>query len=274
MIINKYISLVFIIWVSSPYASDIVRDVNTDSESTHTDNFLELGLSLDTRSYHVRSEWEKGEEIELNLLFSGAFNYRGFFIEAVRGSYDGLNLGYQFVAAPNWSLDLLAPSLESFSEVETDIDLGAFDGRRFKNTNYVGTGIRATAYFDKYVVQTRLVTDVSDGNGEKATIRVGRSWQLHNFDLHALAGMEYTSAKTNQYFYGITPDEANEVYPAYSPGGGSDFSLELGLTYPLSEHVVWRAKSTLETLSDAAKDSAFYSHDHELSAITSISYVF
>src|SRR5690606_10404319 len=108
-----------------------------------------------------------------------------------------------------------------------------------RDTWYTGAGMRVTHYVGPNIVQFRLVTDIHNGNGITSTARFGRAWQVKNWNFHGLGSLVYRSAKTNQYYFGISELEQTTRFPAYRPGSSVDVAFEVGVTYPLSEHWVF-----------------------------------
>ncbi len=63
---------------------------------------------------------------EVGLSLAGGYRYKGFFVEASQGTFDGLNLGYNFWNNQHWTADLLASSFNG--TLDTD-NADTIDGR-------------------------------------------------------------------------------------------------------------------------------------------------
>src|SRR5690606_9694256 len=133
------------------------------------------------------------------------------------------NLGYNLWSNEVWTVDLLAssgygrgvdsdnPDISFMSEEDRNLEL------KKRVYSFRGSGIRATAYFGDYIFQYRLLTDQFSDTGVVSTARLGRSWQIGNWNLHGLASLRYDSARTNQEAFGITASEATTLFPEYHP---------------------------------------------------------
>ncbi len=261
-------------------AGDIASDVrNGGSTQDSEGGYLELGVSL---SYLKGPDVDDNDEgLVVDVAAGGSYRYRGFFIEAFQTTSDGVSIGYRLWDNERWSFDLLASSMFGlFTDDEDDNNLSRLSEARRnqklvdQDTFYNGVGLRATGYFGDYVFQYRLVTDIHDGNGVISTARLGRSWQIKNWNLHSIISAQYTSAETNNYWYGISDDEATQRFPAYSLGSTISFSAEIGATYPLSEHWVYRSFIRYTDLTSEVSRSPLADSNNTTTVITSISYVF
>ncbi len=262
-------------------ASDIANSV-TGREDNRLVNggYFELGASVyGVNKIDVRQT--DHQTIQPSLLLSGMYQYKGLFVEMLHQSQDGINLGYNFWNSENWSLDLLVANLQSswarpegidpkmLNEAERDLYLMSED------SIYVGAGFRATRYWDDhYVFQYRIVSDYYDGQGLQSSARLGKSWQVRNWNFHALASVEYASATLNNHLFGVSSDEATTRFPEYHPDSSFHYGMEFGVAYPLSESLVFRAMYRFNVLSDEVTDSPFNQAGHVSFFNASISYVF
>lgn len=271
-------------------AADIASDIRNggDGPDTSDGGYLEVGLAVDARLLRNEAKpWitdgVEGAGWEANwntrLTFNGEFRFKGFFAEAARGSLDGMNLGYNVWNNDYWTVDLLASSGMGWGDTDNadiadyseELRNAELEKRKF---SYRGSGLRATGYFGDYIFQYRLLTDPFADTGVVSTARLGRSWQLGNWNLHGLASLRYDSARTNLEAYGITAAEATARYPEYRPGSGFTYQVEAGATYPISKNWVFRTTARTYQQSDAAKDSPLRLYEKGIVLSSSISYVF
>jgi len=257
-------------------ASDIAMDIRQNSVDAEGGGFFEIGLGFQYSS-GVNKEAGGGDDeessVELNL--GGAYFYKGFFVEAAIDTYDGLNLGYQLVGDQEWSVDVLFSSLSGEFFLDSETKAKSAEAKLIDRTSlYNGAGVRITRYFNDYVVQGRLVSDIYKNNGIRASARLGRNWQLRNWNLHSIASLDYASAKTMRYLVGITNEEATPLFTAYRPKSGTAVSLELGAAYPVSEHVVWSSRLLHTQYSPEVANSPLLVDDVFTGFRTTLSYVF
>lgn len=213
----------------------------------------------------------------------GEYRYNGLFFEATSKGQDGINIGYTLWSNPGWSVDLLAASAggalyDRNGSIDSETP-GLSDPVRdyailHRDTWYTGAGMRVTHYFGPNIIQFRLVTDVHGGNGVTSTARLGRAWQIRNWNFHGLGSLVYRSAKTNQYYFGISELEQTERFPVYNAGSSVDASFEVGATYPLSEHWVFRSEVRLTPILSSIRDSPLIGDSWSGSVGATISYVF
>lgn len=266
-------------------ANDIAREVRVGSQGPDLSNggFLELGLGLElSNNLRVQEDPDKTDNFQLEGApsISGAFRYRGFFAGFTEGSFDGINIGYNFYSSDFWSYDLLLSSFQGELNIDVDeiedSDSEAARNRKLLNrdTFYNGAGFRATRYYNDYILQLRLVSDIHHGNGYQATGRVGRHLQLGNWNLHAVGGLVYDSSKLSQYLWGVTAEEATERFPEYTLGGGFRFQLEGGGLYPLTKDWVFRSILRYTWYPEDVFQSPLIDDHFSLSLGGSLNYVF
>ena len=262
-------------------ASDIATSVAAGVDDRLANGgYFELGASVySVNKVDVRQT--EHQTLEPSLLISGMYQYKGLFVEMVHQSQDGINLGFNFWNSENWSLDILAANLKTSWARPEGVDPAMLSeaGRNnylmSEESLYIGAGFRATRYWDDhYVFQYRIVSDYFDGQGIQSSARLGKSWQVRNWNFHALASVEYSSSTLNQYLFGVTDEEATELFPAYKPGNSFSYGLELGVAYPISENLVFRAMYRMNVLSDEVTDSPFNESGYVSFFNASISYVF
>jgi outer membrane protein len=262
-------------------ASDIASSVAGGVDNRLSNGgYFELGGSIyGVNKVDIRQT--DYQAVQPSLLISGMYQYKGLFVEMVHQSQDGINLGFNFWNSDNWSLDLLAANLKSSWSRPEDVDPSTLNeaGRNAylmsEESLYVGAGFRATRYWDDhYVFQYRIVSDYYDGQGIQSTARLGKSWQVRNWNFHALGSIEYSSSTFNRYLFGVDSDEATELFPEYRPDSSFSYGMELGVAYPISENFVFRAMYRINVLPDEVTDSPFNQADYVSFFNASISYVF
>ncbi|QFU21882.1 MipA/OmpV family protein [Shewanella eurypsychrophilus] len=279
--IIQIIMLTLMIFPRIATASDIASSVGSGVENRLADGgYFELGASVyGVNKIDVRQT--SHESVQPSLLISGMYQYKGLFVEMIHQSQDGINLGFNFWNSQNWSLDLLLANLQSSWSRSEGVDPSMLNeaGRNAylmsEESLYVGAGFRATRYWgERYVFQYRLVSDYYDDQGILSTARLGTSWQVRNWNFHALASIEYSSSTLNSYLFGVSDEEATDLFPEYQPGSSFNYGMELGVAYPLSESFVFRAMYRFKILPDEVTDSPFNQTGYVSFFNASISYVF
>jgi len=259
---------------SDLFASDISQNLRNNTEQvSDSEDYLEIGLMTrirDTQTF--KSSNGRGSYTSTGLFINGSYTWNNFFIENYSESGHGLVLGYNAFTNDNWSLDLMATT--GWLKVSFEND-----GRYSPDNDELMVGGRLSGYVGNNIVQFSINQDATgDHNGTTASALIGRNWQLRNWNFHGILGVEYISAKLNDYYVGVSEESAARLdnLDAYKADESVSFSTELGVTYPISEDWVFRATGRAVTLPDAITDSprrrskkSFATSFH-----TSISYVF
>jgi MipA family protein len=262
-------------------ASDIAASVTQGGEQRLVDGgYFELGASVyGTNQLDIRQT--EHESIQPSLLISGMYQYKGLFAEMIHQSQDGVNLGINLWNSANWSLDFLAANFQSSTGRSEHSELSQLDederNQYLMETDsiFIGAGFRATRYWDDhYVFQYRIVSDYFDAQGVVSSARLGKSWQVRNWNFHALGSVEYASAKLSRNLFGVSREEATALFPEYRPSSAVTYGMELGVAYPLSEKLVFRTVYRLKVLSKEITASPFNQADYGSFFNASISYVF
>lgn len=265
-----------VIFSSTSFANDITHSVRSDTEHAgSTENYLEIGIMYaagNGPSFGTEGDWT-----DSSLIINGSYSWNNIFIENYSESGHGLVVGYNAFANDDWSLDFTAT---------TDWGQKNFDNNgRYTEINHdedideLMIGGRLTGYLGNNIVQFAINQDATgEHNGTTVSALIGRSWQLRNWNFHGIAGVEYASAKLNDYYIGISPERAANYsqLETYEAGDSVSFSSEFGVTYPISEDWVFRATARIATIPDEITDSPYYVNKDSVatSMRTSLSYVF
>jgi outer membrane protein len=105
-------------------------------------------------------------------------------------------------------------------------------------------GGRLTGYIGENVVQLTLKQGLTSRNGGAvASALIGRNWQIRNLNFHSIFALSFRQAKLNDYYYGVSEEEAARTnFAAYDGKSSLNFDSSIGLTYPISENVLLRAE--------------------------------
>jgi outer membrane protein len=254
-------------------SADISHSIRNNSQDNATEDYFEFGLERfagrGPSITDTEGKWNGGGSI---VNFS--YTWKGLFIERYTESQNPLLLGYNAVNFDNWSFDLIlgrggrglsSKNNERFSGLEDRQDSTMFGGR-------------LTGSVAGNIVQFTLKRDISGhSKGTRASALIARNWQLRNWNLHGMLGLQYFDGNDIDYYLGVSGAEATQSqFTEYRPGGDFYFTAETGVTYPITEDWVFRATARFRTVSDEALDSPlFLDKRSNVTAIrTSLSYVF
>lgn len=238
---------------SAIFASDIGQNLRNNTEqASDSENYLELGVMIrvrDTKTF--KSSNGEGSYTSTGLFINGSYSWNNIFIENYSESGHGLVVGYNAFTNDDWSLDLMATT--DFLKVSLE-----HDSLYSSDKDELMIGGRLSGYVGNNIVQFSINQDATgDHNGTTASALIGRNWQLRNWNFHGIIGVEYVSAKLNDYYVGVSEESAAswDNLDAYKAGDSVSFSTELGVTYPISEDWVFRATGSAMTIPDVIADS-------------------
>ncbi|CAM4275645.1 MipA/OmpV family protein [Vibrio neonatus] len=272
--------LLGLVFAMPSMAADITASSSQNGGRHENGGYFEVGASgLVTNQVDVRATEHK--DFQPTLLLSGVYQYKGLFVELVHLSQDGANLGYNFWNSEDWSVDFLAANVETTWLRDKDVNVSALNETQRNNylladeSVFVGAGLRATRYWDdNYVFQFRIVSDYTDNLGLQSSIKLGKSWQVKNWNLYTLGSVSYLSSKLTNNIYGVSHEEATTQFEQYDAGAAFNYGLEFGAAYPITQNVVFRSTYRVTALSDEITDSPFSQADYSSLFNVSISYVF
>lgn len=229
--------------MSPAWAGDLSTDVRKGASDPHAGdgNYIELGIGLIalTSPYYGLPAGNTHNAIYggLNIDLNMHFQYKGFFMEGFSQSLEQFTLGYHFADGERWSLDAVA--LEQHAELSDKVSRD-LKGLKTRQGDYM-SGLRATEYYDNYIVQLHALTDISEThNGQVYSVKLARHWQYKNWNFHAIQSASYRTEAVADYYLSIKPEDATETFPAFHAQAGFTHVSEIGATYPLSQKWVYR----------------------------------
>lgn len=162
-------------------------------------------------------------------------------------------VGLKFQAAPEHTLELFARRrFDAFPADEVPQALAGMERR----ANGLDLGVAWRWRFaggQFYALAGNDASGTSDG--WDATVGINTRHQWGPVTLEPVLTATYRSARINNYYFGVRPQEARPGRPAYQPGWGLDVTAGLFATTPLSER--WRgiAGITATRYSEAVRES-------------------
>ncbi len=272
----KKLSLVAILLVafsSSAYAADIARTLRTNTQDNNSpDNFIEMGLGVGAV---VGSSFADSDGIfaGLRLNLGASYSWNGLFVDVLAETAEPIVIGYNAYNSDNWSFDLVLGTTEGGVSEETDV---RFIGLTKRQSSTM-VGGRLTGYLGKNILQMSLKHDARGrSKGSTASALLGRNWQYRNWNFHGLVGLYLSDAKFNDYYFGVTEEESVVTGIAtYDGKTAITFNGSMGVTYPISEHWIYRA-TVRAGLGFVQNDSPLYEkkRDFHMGISSSFSYVF
>jgi len=256
-------------------ANDITRLIRGDTAQVGTtENYLEQGV-MHSRGSGPSLKNEKSWT-ESTLIFNGSYTWNDIFVESYNESGKGLSFGYHAFTNENWALDLKATTEWGQYNFENNGRYASLNNHGYSEPFTIGA--RLTGALGEYIVQFEVAQDATgDHNGTTASALLGRNWQVDDWNFHTIVGVEYASAKLNDFYVGISQDRADaSPLEAFEANASLNFSSEVGVTYPVSDDWEFRATVRAATISDEITDSPYFSNKDSVATSfrTSLSYEF
>lgn len=107
-------------------------------------------------------------------------------------------------------------------------------------------GFRSIRYFNDHHLKLELFKDVRRELGYEASISFGSYRQFGGVDIEGFAGLGYTSAGINNYYFGVSAEEASELAPVYIAGHALVPRAGISVALPLSNRWVFKTSGAIE----------------------------
>lgn len=178
-------------------------------------------------------------------IFFDRWNSGNFFVEST-----SLNAG-----GNSNNPDVMAPPLSTQNPVTTDKN---FVDRRYQLHDREMTALGGLEYnlqLDEVNLQLQWLHDLlNKHDGQEVRVSLGREWQMNRHTLNLSTGLLWQDAKTLNYYYGISAEEA-AVEDIYQPDAGISPMLSFDWHYRLTENWDLRFFSSYRYLDDEIKQS-------------------
>jgi len=221
------------------YADELINEAPEQAQEDRNGGFLKLGYG-----YKFEESPYENEVNHFSMFLNGRYQWNGLFVEASYGANErneGLSIGYNFYNTDNWDFDV--STINAHGEIHAEIrDQEKILSQHFDNTDMIG--LRATGNFDQTTVQFMLAPYAIDSDYDDAiyaSMWLGRSWQVKNWELHGSIGLEYRSQEMLDHYYGISAEEATEHFGPYEADAGIDVTAQISASYPISANILFES---------------------------------
>jgi outer membrane scaffolding protein for murein synthesis (MipA/OmpV family) len=246
-------------------STTLLAEDNSNNEDTRSGGYLKIGSGY---KYEVTPY--RDEKSGVAIFISGRYQFNnGLYIEASHGANElslGNSVGYNFFNTEHWSFDAhisqahgstsMRFNLKDAKDESSDIKVYHMD-----RSDTQMLGLRTTGTYGQTTIQFIAAPysfnkDYDDGVFASAWL--AHSWQIKNWELYASAGVNYRSKEIVNYYY-ATSDEIvsldTPIIPAYKADGGFDIITQVGLSYPVSESILFESYLRYTDISDSISDS-------------------
>lgn len=225
-------------------------------------------------------------ENQLSLSILVDLYYKGFFIQTDHRQSDGVlgdaELGYQFIANPDWSLELI---YKTYLNINLDDIIEASDVKRQDSIlnglrpREVGEGIglRYSTFIqeDIFSIDLSYLASINSGNHLLARFYYSHFIPYRNWSFYFNSGVTYFNQDTVNYYVGIDQDEVTEQRPFYSAQNDAfEFEFDALALYPLSEKWTLNMGAKWRYYSSSVSDSPIIDSANETLLTIGAMYVF
>lgn len=253
---NISLSILLSLSAMSPaqlFAEEISAKEEVLTQEDLNGGFLKLGYG-----YKVEIGPYADEVKKLSMFLNGRYQWNGLFVEAFYGANkrnEGLSFGYNFYNTEHWNFDV--STINAHGEIGVNIrDTDKLLIQKFDKTEMIG--LRASGRFDQTTVQFMLAPYAIDSDFDDAiyaSVWLGRTWQVKNWEFHGSIGLEYRSKEMLDHYYGISEDEATDHFGPYDVGSGIDVTGQVSASYPISTNVLFESYFKYTDYSSSITDS-------------------
>ena len=126
------------------------------------------------------------------------------------------------------------------------------------------------------MVFANAAADVLDhSNGARGTVGYANSWEYGDFEFAPSAGLHWSSGKYNDYYYGVSDNEAEKSgLDAYDAGGGASPFVGATVSFGLADNWGVFCSGEVVFLNRAVKDSPMVGKSHTHSMTFGLMYGF
>lgn len=269
----SFVAILSVAFSSLTHSADIARELRSNADKNSVpENFFEIGINAGVGIGSSLTE-EDGKGAGIGIHSSGSYNWNNFFIDVGMETSEPVVIGYNAYNSDNWTFDLMLGAGDSGISEDTD---DRFIGITKRQSSTM-LGGRLTGYFGQNILQVSLKHDVrGKSKGTVASALIGRNLQAGDWNFHGLVGLTLADAKYNDYYLGVSDEEAAITdFEAYEGKASVSFNSSVGVTYPISES--WEFRATAHAGSNFGyNDSPLFSkkRDFYAAVITSITYEF
>lgn len=246
-------------------STTLLAEDNSNNEDARSGGYLKIGYGYkyEETPYH-------DEKNGAALFLSGRYQFNnGLYIEASHGANElslGNSVGYNFFNTEHWSFDAhitqahgsttMRFNLKDAKDESADIMVYHMD-----RSDTQMLGLRTTGTYGQTTIQFIAAPYSFNQNyddGVFASAWLAHSWQIKNWELYASAGVNYRSKEIINHYYATSDEIASldaPILPAYKADGGFDIITQVGLSYPVSESILFESYLRYTDISDSISDS-------------------
>ncbi|WP_062570565.1 MULTISPECIES: MipA/OmpV family protein [Pseudoalteromonas] len=263
---------------TSSYASNRYYADNTlePSQGFAWDWGVGAGYYIEDSYLVGMDSYNDGFEPDIHL----ALSYEHFYLDYDQSQLSGgLTIGYSVIDKFEWGLDLVGTNIQSgFDETglafyEEDV-IEELAGIKSRNYDF-DVGLRLSRRFDNSQISFEYLHDISGAhNGWVMNSFFSQIIPWRNWEFRSGIGLSAYSEDFTNYYFGITPSEANSNRPVYTPSTSYSLIFEFHAEYPINQNWVFLTGWLSTWFSDDIHHSPIVSQEYQHKAKVGLRYVF
>lgn len=185
-----------------------------------------------------------------------------------RFSFMGLGMSYKIFLSEKFIIKMNAnSSIGGFNPDKSDY----LQGMR-KRTWQLSAGPSAIWKFGKNSASLKFLTDISnEHNGSEIAISLGRSERYGKWGFNPSVNVLWQNAKMANYYYGVYPNEATALRPAYKPSDIFKTGASLGIHFMARQNLFIFLNGSYQKLSSQITNSPIINSSSESAIIFGVS---
>lgn len=190
----------------------------------------------------------------------GRYQWRGLFAETgslVNRQKNKPAIGFNFYNTDHWNFDFLGTIADD--NVDYLYRVGRINVSSSGNS-IAAAGFRAIGSFNDTTIQLMGLPIASEGSRDDGILRyaslwINQQWQHNKWTLKASIGAQYRTGELLERKYDIQQWQANNYFPAYDVGDGTDYTAHFELNYAITDHVFMQPYFSITEFSDSVIES-------------------
>ncbi len=256
---------------------------NFNSDESDEDSFIydikmTYGLVNSTPVYFG----EQAINVEDALALGFDLEYKGFFLTTINNNRTGGIFGRPYLGYHLWegeyqSVDIIGTGyIPPINQRDKNEDSIAELKKLSKRKPSLDFGARYSLFNDEWYFSSELGYDII-GNAHQSFIAdfyLGQTRNAGNWDLIYGTGITWISAKTSNYYFGLTPDEITNNWHPYKSKSSYTLNFEFSARYPLSSHWIFESGINYIHFSKHITQSPLVVKNEVTTAFIGLGYVF
>ena len=241
----------------------IIKTEEEDGELPWIGGELTIGLAA-----RLEREIYKNEDTEISPVPFLRYENGSFEIQA----YEDLIASYTVFGTNNFEVAIKGTI--NFADGYDADDNDYFKGMDELDTVYT-VGFELEKMYGGWTADFEFAQDISgEHDGQEVALTIGYTREIGEFEFRPSLNATWLSKDIVDYYYGVSPTEANPERPSYSPDSSYEIGAELMILRPIFGDFKIVGIIEIATFGDDIKDSPLVDEDYEIECILGVTYTF